>query len=368
MVEKIKILHVVGQMDRGGTETLLMNLLRILDRSRFQFDFVEQTQRRCDYDDEIEALGSQIYRCHTISIRNLKRYRTWWRSFFREHPEYKIVHGHSRGSAPIYLDEAKKAGCVTILHCHNNSFGKGLSGIKRWVWQIPLHWIADYNFACSLEAGVSQFGKHGSFEVIKNGILSERFSWSPEVRSAIRKELEIENALVIGNVARFEQQKNHIFLIDVFREIKTVRPDAKLLLVGKGTKENEIRSKASSYGIQKDIIFAGMKENVHEMYQAMDAFVLPSLFEGLGMVNIEAQTSGLPCFVSDKVAKEAAVTQLVHFIPLSASPKRWAKEILDGLIPESERRDYREEIIRAGYDIQTTAEKLYSFYSEVMKA
>ena len=311
MVEKIKILHVVGQMDRGGTETLLMNLLRILDRSRFQFDFVEQTQRRCDYDDEIEALGSQIYRCPTISIRNLKSYRTWWRSFFREHPEYKIVHGHSRGSAPIYLDEAKKAGCVTILHCHSNSYGKGLSGFLRFVWQIPLHWMADYNFACSKDAGISQFGKRAHFDVIKNGILSKCFSWSTETRASIRKEYGIENALVIGNVARFEKPKNHIFLLDIFKEIKTVRQDAKLLLVGKGSMEKEIRSKASCYGMLDDIIFAGVREDVQKVLQAMDVFVFPSLYEGLPLALLEAQSTGLPCFISDTVSQEAVITDVV---------------------------------------------------------
>ncbi len=366
MEEKIRVLHVVGQMERGGTETLLMNLLRVLDRDRFQYDIVEQTQRRCDYDDEIEALGSKIYRCPTISPKNLASYRAWWKTFFREHPEYRIVHGHSRGSAPIYLDEANKAKRITIMHCHNNSYGKGVSGVVRAVWQIPLHWVADYNFACSYDSGVSQFGRNGRFEVIKNGILAERFSWDPNVREEVRAELGLGNALVVGNIARFVEQKNHRFLIDIFRALKQMRPDAKLLLIGNGPKEQEIRTQADDYGIIDDIIFMGIREDVNRLYQAMDVFVLPSLFEGLGIVNIEAQTSGLPCFASDTVAPEAAVTELMRYLPLRMPPEQWAREILSGLIPEYERRDRCKDVAEAGFDIRTTAERLYSFYSDVI--
>lgn len=367
MDDKIRVLHVVGQMDRGGTETLLMNLLRILDRDRFQFDFVEQTQRRCDYDDEIESLGSRIFRCPTISPTNLSTYRAWWRNFFQEHPEYPIVHGHSRGSGTVYLQEANHARRVTIMHCHNNSYGKGLSGMLRYLWQIPLHWVADYNFACSYDSGTSQFGKRGNFEVIKNGIISERFSWNLESRTRLRDELKLNDSFVIGNVARFEAQKNHHFLIEIFRDIKMKCPNSKLLLVGRGTKEVAIRAQATEYGILEDVVFAGTREDVNDLYQAMDVFVLPSLFEGFGMVNIEAQTSGLPCFVSDTVAPEAAVTDLIHYLSLNMSPKHWADEVLNGRIDEKDRRDHRSEIVRAGFDIQTTAERLYAFYTDVMK-
>ena len=368
MEEKIHVLHVVGQLDRGGTETLLMNMLRVLDRSRFQFDFVEQTQKLCDYDEEIEALGSRIYRCPTVYLKTLSGYRSWWREFFREHPEYRIVHGHSRGSAPIYLREANRAGRITIMHCHNVSFNEGrFPGPIRYIWQIPLRWIADYNFACSNNAGVAQFGRNGSFEIINNGIISELYSWNPESRAKARKELGLEDALVIGNVARIEKQKNHSFLLEIFKELKKKRPNSKLLLVGKGSKEEKIRAKAAEYGILEDIIFTGIREDVYLFYQAMDIFVFPSLYEGLGMVNIEAQTSGLPCFVSNTITPEAAVTDLVHFLPLSMPPEQWAEEILSNTVSEEERRDHRDEIIRAGYDIHSTVDKLCAFYTDVTR-
>lgn len=367
MDEPIKVLHVVGRMDRGGTEALLMSLLRTVDRSKFQYDFVEQTQNECAHDKEILSLGSTIYRCPHISPKTLREYRTWWKEFFEEHPEYKIVHGHSRGSAPVYLDEAKKAGRITIAHCHNNSHGKGVKGLIRYIWQLPLRTIADYNFACSYDSGVSQYGKNGKFEVIKNGIQTERFAWNPEIREKVRKEFKLDGCIVIGNVARFEEQKNHVFLIKIFSEIKKRCKDAKLMLVGQGYLENSIRKQAEDLGILDDVIFTGGRSDVNELYQAMDAFVLPSLFEGLGIVNLEAQTSGLPCFVSTTVAPEAKVTELLKYISLNESPAYWAEQILNGVIPESERTDHSAEVIAAGFDIKSTAQRLNEFYLEVLK-
>ena len=187
--------------------------------------------------------------------------------------------------------------------------------------------------------------------------------WNPEIRSKVRRELGLENSLVIGNVARFEKQKNHMFLIKVFKEIKDLHPNSRLLLVGNGSREKEIRTLAEEKGILDSIVFTGVRDDVNALYQAMDVFVLSSFFEGMPLVMVEAQVSGLPCFISDTVSTEGAVTDLVHYLSLNMPPKTWAKEILSGLIPEEARRDRREEIERAGFDTQTTAEKLCSFYS-----
>lgn len=364
----MKILHVVGRMDRGGTEALLISLLHTVDREQYQFDFVEQTQDECDYDQEILSLGSKIYRCPHISLGSLKEYRKWWREFFVKHPEYRIVHGHSRGSAPIYLEEAKKAGRVTILHCHNNSHGKGIKGLTRYIWQLPLRKLADYNFACSFDSGVSQFGKNSKFTVIKNGIRTERFAWNPESRASLRKEFDIENNLVVGNVSRFEEQKNHKFLLKIFYEIHKLDPTAILMLVGQGTLEEQIRSEARGLRILDKIIFTGVRSDVNDLMQAMDVFVLPSLFEGLGIVNIEAQAAGLPCFVSDKVVPpEVDVTDLMHHIPLEESPEEWAKQILAGVISVEDRRDRSGEIVASGFDVRSTCKQLCEFYEGVWK-
>lgn len=368
MGEPIKILHVVGRMDRGGTEALLMSMLRTVDKTQFQFDFVEQTEDICDYDEEITELGSRIYRCPQISPTSLGVYRKWWKDFFREHPEYRIIHGHSRGSAPIYLKEAKKAGRITIAHCHNNSHGRGLKGMIRYVWQLPLRNIADYNFACSYDSGISQFGKKRKFEIIKNGIQTERYLWNPETRERVRKNFGFTDHFVVGNVARFVEQKNHTFLLDVFYELQKLCPEARLLLVGEGPLEQSVRQKAAALGILEKILFAGVRPDVHELMQAMDVFVLPSIFEGLGIVNIEAQAASLPCFVSDKVIPpEVDITEYMHHISLQASPKVWAETILRGRILPEKRRDTAAEIINAGFDIRSACESLCRFYEGVWK-
>lgn len=367
MGEPIKILHVVGRMDRGGTEALLMSLLRTIDRTKFQYDFVEQTEDVCDYDAEILSLGSTIYRVPHISVGNLKQYRNWWRRFFREHPEYQIIHGHSRGSGPIYLSEARRAGRITIAHCHSNSHGKGIQGLIRYVWQLPLRHAADYNFACSYDSGVSQFGRRGYFRIIKNGIQTGKYVWNASKRDALRTALGLDETFVIGNVARFIEPKNHTFLIAVFREIKKRRPQSKLMLVGKGPLEENVRKQLAHMDLLKDTLFMGVRSDVPDLLQAMDVFVLPSLFEGLGIVNIEAQAAGLPCFASAKVVPpEVNLTDLMHFIPLEESPAYWAEYILSHTIPVQQRCDQSQAIIDAGFDIRTTAEQLNNFYMDVL--
>lgn len=362
--KQIKILHVVGRMDRGGTEALLMNLLRIIDRTQFHFDFVEQTQDICDYDQEIYAYGSRIYRVPHITLTSITKYRKWWEMFLKEHPEYRIIHGHSRGAAPIYLKEAQRQGRTTILHCHSNAYGKGVKGKIRYIWQLPLRKLADYNFACSYDSGVSQFGNNGKFKVIKNGIPTRLYSWDPAMRKTKRQEFGLaDEELVIGNVARFEEPKNHKFLLKIFCEIKKINPRSKLMLVGQGTLEKTIRKQTIELGIKDHVIFTGVRSDVNELMQAMDVFVLPSYFEGLGIVNVEAQTAGLPCFVSDKVIpQEVNLTELMHYISLSASPKEWAQKILEGKIAIENRKDMSRKIIEAGFDIEFTCDVLCEFY------
>ena len=362
----IRVLHVVGEMDRGGTETLLMTLLRILNKDKFQYDFVEQTERKCSYDDEIVELGSKIYRCPKISPFSLNRYRNWWRRFYKEHPEYAIIHGHSRGSAPIYLSEAKKAGLITIAHCHNNSYGRGIKGLIRQIWQMPLRHLADYNLACSWDSGISQYGKNSTFSVIKNGIDSEKFAFDPAVRKRMREEYGLTDKFVVGNVARFVEQKNHAFLLEIFKRILDLQPSAILFLIGSGPLMDDIKRRAADLDILDKVVFSGEHSNMPDYYQMMDVFVLPSLFEGLGIVNIEAQCSGLPCVVSSTVAPEAGITDLLSYQSLSNSPESWALSVLEKAKLFSERQSRRDEIQKNGFDIRMTAHQLQDMYEKIV--
>lgn len=359
---------MVGLLDFGGTETLLLNLLRTIDRNQFQFDFVEQTQKVCDYEKEILSLGSRIYRAPNISLTNLRTCRSWWRNFFTEHPEYQIVHGHSPGSAPIYMREAHRAGRIVIPHSHSSSLGNGLQAIVRSIWQSPLKRIGDYNFACSEDAGRCQYGENVKFQVVKNGIISKQFAWNESLRQETRAQFEIDPSdFVIGNVARFETPKNHLFLIRIFNEFHRLRPASKLLLVGGGHLEDQVRELVTQLKLENCVIFGGCRRDVNRCYQAMDAFLLPSLYEGLPLVLVEAQTSGLPCFASDKVvAPECKITDLMHFVPLEYSPEQWARIISETMKPEFQRQDHSAATRAAGFDIEDTADFLCKFYRKAL--
>ena len=366
MDDKIYILHVIKKMDRGGTEALLINLLRTIDRERFQFDFVVHTDEKCDYDDEIVSLDSKIYHAPSFTGKNIIQYKDWWKKFFIKHPEYSVVHGHTRGIAPFYLSEAKKAKRITIIHCHSNSFGKGLKASLRNLWQIQTRHIADYNFACSYDSGVAQFGKKNTFEVIKNGIQAERYIWNPNTRKTVRDELKVDGQFVVGHVGRFCQEKNHKFLVDIFNSIHKIEKNSVLLLAGRGALEREIHSYVDKLSLSQSVMFLGVRNDIPRLMQAMDAFVLPSLYEGLGIVNIEAQAAGLPCFSSaDVVAPESAVTDLMTFIPLSDGPEIWAEKVLSNQILPEDRRNTIDEIRKSGFDIRTTADYLSEFYKRI---
>ena len=365
-MEKIeRVLHVLGRLDRGGAETMVMNLYRNIDRSKIQFDFIIHTDDECDYTSEILQLGGRIYSISKYNVKNHIKYKKEWSDFFYKHPEYKIIHGHVRSTAAIYLKIAKKYKLTTISHSHNISSGNGIKAIVKNILQYPIRYIADYFFACSNQAGIWLFGKKvcrkSNFFIVNNSIDSKRFMYNKKVRSQKRLELGLENNFVIGHIGRFHPQKNHTFLIDIFKHVIIRKADAKLLLIGDGELFDYINNKVSMLGLQKNVVFIRRSDNISELLQAVDVFVFPSLYEGLGMVAIEAQAAGLPTIVSDSIPEEAFITNLIKKINLSLSEEKWAEEILK-YSSKGERNNMYEEICNKGYDINNTAKWLESFY------
>lgn len=251
----------------------------------------------------------------------------------------------------------------TIIHSHNISSGKGIDNKFKDFLQIPLkkEKKADFRFACSKDAGKWLFDKC-DFKVINNAIDTNMFIFNEDKRNNIRKLYSIEDKLVIGNIARFSEQKNHIFLIDIFNEIYKKNKNAVLMLVGDGHLKNEIEDKVNLLGLRENVIFTGVKSNVNEHLMAMDVFLFPSLFEGLGIVLIEAQASGLKCFTSDIVVpNEAKVSDLLEYINLSKDAKYWAGKVLE-CDNGYERENMTQYIVDMGYDIKETVKYLQSFY------
>ena len=367
MSKPIRVLHVIGIMNRGGAETMIMNLYRHIDRSKVQFDFVENSSEPAVFDEEILSLGGRIFRCPHYNGKNHFTYVKWWNDFFKAHPkEYPIVHGHLGSTASIYLSVAKKYGAYAIAHSHSSGTDHSLHANLYQIMSYNTRNVADYFFACSEAAGKERFGSKvvsgDHYAVLNNAIDVNRFSYNPSVRNAVRDELGIgQIQLVVGHIGRYTKEKNHEFILKIFSELKKMDSNARLLMVGDGTLRTHIMQMAEQASLSSDVIFTGVRSDVERLVQAMDVFVLPSLYEGLPVTMVEAQAAGLPCIISDKVPSECILTEgLVDIMTLSASPEAWAEKILaKRAIP---RTDRRAEIAAHGFYITTEAVKLQEFY------
>ncbi len=367
MTEPIRILHVIGVMNRGGAETMIMNLYRNIDRTKVQFDFVENEGDTAAFDDEIRKLGGRIYRCPRYRGKNHLAYTKWWHGFFRSHRgEYPIVHGHIGSTAAIYLSIAKRYGAYAIAHSHS----AGVGSVMYRTLAYPTRYIADHFFACSRDAGISRYGRKvgGSddcCQVLKNAIDTRSFVYNPDTGRRIRDSLGIgESSLVIGHVGRFVDAKNHLYLLDIFEQIHSQNADAVLLLVGDGELRPQIEAKIAAKDLNQAVIMTGVRSDVWNCYQAMDVFVFPSIYEGVPVSMVEAQTAGLPCCISTNVPRETAITGLVEFISLEQNPEFWAERIRQRA--EDPRRDMTREIEQAGFDVSATSKWLENFYRKVV--
>ncbi len=326
MSEPIRVLQVVTYMGRGGLETMLMNYYRNIDRNKVQFDFLTHRDERWDYDDEIESLGGKIYHLPKLNPFS-KNYLNALDKFFKEHKEYQIVHCHAYTIGYFCLKAAKKAGIpVRIAHSHNNETVHDIKYLPKLFMQRMFTKNATDLFACSEEAGKYLF-KDKPFQVLKNAIDSQNFIADVDTRNAIRKELGLKDKFVVGHVGRLHPQKNHDFLIDVFAEIKKEKPDAELILVGTGPLEEKVKSKVVEKGLSDCVHFLGNRKDMNRIYQAMDVFVFPSFFEGLGIVAIEAQAAGVPIVCSEGLPPETDITPIYRKLLLSDGEEKWANVV-----------------------------------------
>ena len=358
----LHILHIATSMNRGGLETLLMNCYRHIDREQIQFDFLVHRSFRADYDDEIEALGGTIYRLPRLNPFSPGYYAALMR-FFHAHPEYHIVHCHLDCMSAIPLSVAKKCGVpVRIAHSHNANQDKNWKYILKRIFMKQTPKFATHYFACSKQAGSWMFPGQ-SVTVIANGIDTPQYQFSATYRNSIRTELNLADHFIIGHTGRFMPQKNHDFLIDVFREVHDRQPNSVLLLIGEGPLSGSIAQKVKQLNLEDSVRFLGVRSDVNQLLQAMDAFVMPSLYEGLSLATVEAQTAGLPCFLADTIPSECHLTDNVSFLSLSAPPSEWATAILS--TDYSQRRSGHETVRNAGFDIRATADFLQDFYLNI---
>ena len=356
----IRVLHIVTYMGRGGLETMLMNYYRHIDRNKVQFDFLVHRDFEADYDQEILSMGGRIYHISRL-IPWSKIYRNKLKKFFHEHPDYRIIHVHQDCLSSVALQCAKECNVpVRIAHSHNSSQDKNIKYLFKCYYMRKIPVYATDLFACSDLAGKWMFGGE-PFQIIFNAIDAEKYVYSSEVARRVRNDLKIDKDYVIGHVGRFNPQKNHAFLLDVFAECVKINANVKLILVGDGTGKKQIQDKVESLGIKNNVIFMGVRTDVNELLQAMDVFVFPSLYEGLGISVIEAQAAGLPCVISDCIPDDCIVTKgLVEKLSLSTPPMQWAQVIMN--LRGTYRTNQTNEIRNAGYDILEATKKLEGFY------
>lgn len=359
----MRVLHVVTHMNRGGLESMIMNYYRHINRDKIQFDFLVHREETADFDSEILEMGGQIYHIPKLNPFSLRYYKAM-NDFFSNHP-YKVVHSHLNCMSGYSLRAAKKHDVKTrIAHSHNTNQERNFKYIIKKFSKKMIPFYATDLFACGEDAGLWLFdGK--DFEILNNAIDAEKYSFCMETSHKYRKELNLENNFVIGHIGRFNSQKNHVFLIDIFFEILKQEPSARLVLVGDGADRKVIEEKAKKLEIRDKILFLGVRSDIPELLQAIDVFLFPSLYEGLSLVTIEAQAAGIPCIVSDTVTKQCKLVENFEFVPLEYSAKSWAEQVLK--YRDSKKVNTYDIIAAAGYDVKRNVKKLEDFYLSVEK-
>ena len=363
--EPIRVAHIIGKWLGGGVEAVVMNYYRHIDRSKIQFDFL------CDEDstnipyEEIEQLGGRVILIPPY--QKIFKYQKELIRIFKEN-NYKIVHSHINTLSVFPLRAAKKAGVkVRIAHSHSTTNKKEWKKnlLKQVLRPFSKVYATDY-MCCSELAGRWLFGDKaydsGQVYLLNNAIDLDKFKYDEEKRKKKRKELNIkDDTLVIGHIGRFVAQKNHTFLIDIFNEVHKKNPSSLLLLVGQGPLKEEMENKVKELNLNDSVRFLGQRNDVNELYQAFDVFCLPSLYEGLPVVGVEAQASGLLCILSDAMTKETKVLDITKFISLNNTPKDWADSILDD-VKKYKRIDTSKEMTSKNFNIKEEAKKLEKYY------
>lgn len=364
----IRILQFVHSMDAGGIETFIMNIYRNIDRTKVQFDFLVNTEKECFYDKEIIMLGGKIYRIKTpYNPIFTRKFNKELYLFFVKHPEYKIIHCHRNTTSVYALKQAQKAGIKTrIAHSHIADVKLSLASIFFEWHKLFIKRYATDLFACSKAAGIWLYGKKAEIEnkikIVPNGIDIKRFRYSLSNRIAIRKEFNISNEILIGNIGRLTIQKNQEFLIDAFHSALKLNENMKLLIVGNGKLADKLKNKCKYLGILDKVIFSEVRSDVEKIYSALDVFVFPSLYEGLGIVLIEAQVSGLPVICSNKVPIEAKISNDMYEIKsLDDGKEAWGRCIAEMKINEKRENTYLK-YLNGKYSISKVANKLTEFY------
>lgn len=364
MANPIRVAQILGKMNGGGVEAVVMNYYRHIDRSKVQFDFLVDSDSTLVPREEIESLGGRVF--EIPPYQHVVEYQRELQRLFKQEG-WKIVHSHINALSVFPLRAAKKAGVpVRIAHSHSTS-GKGehVKNALKSVLKTQANRYPTKRIACSNLAGDWLFGKNASCTVVGNAVDLSDFVHNEGARKAIRSELGVaNNALLVGHLGRFAEQKNHAFLLEVFREVLAYAPDAVLAMAGDGPLLEATKKRATELGIKDSVRFLGTRTDAPALYQAFDVFCLPSLYEGLPVVGVECQASGTPILVSNAVTGETKITSLLDFESLEASPAQWAKHLLSmrGRMLSSQDLE-----ALSDFDVRVAAGRLENLYEQYLE-
>lgn len=363
-----RVLHILPNLAFGGAETTVVHLYRAIDKKKLQFDFLLTHEIYGAYEDEVKNLGGCVYRIPHILTAGYGDFMKNLGNFYRIHPEYNIVHCHMNEWSGLYLSAAKRCGVpVRIAHSHSTRFSShGWKDIAympfRLFMKAKIKASASDLFACGDDAGRSLFGKRScdKIQLLRNARPLKHYAYDERERSRLRALLGIPaQSFVICQISSFIKLKNHIFSLEVYKDLLRTRHDATLVFVGTGPLEDSIREQAAKMGL-KNVQFLGVRSDVHVLLSVFDAMILPSLFEGLPSVIIEAQAAALPCLISDRVTREADVGMgLTRYLSLKKSPQVWADALI--AMESDDRGVSTEKLYEMGYDVETMAKKYMIF-------
>lgn len=371
---KKKVLFVMENFKSGGIESFFFNVYNNIDLDKFKIDLAVNTlDFSSPFYSIIREKGINVF-IYGFSSKSNSIYFSLWKIFkiIKENGEYDVVHSNVGFANAIVLFIAKFLKINKRFSHSHTSLGvyKNINIILKKVKYVIRsilfrHLILKFSTKClavSNKAVKYLYGNINNYQIIKNGIDTVKFKYNQQIRNKFREKLNIENKFIVGHVGRFTSPKNHLFLIDIFNEINTRNKNSMLMLIGEGQLKKNVKQKIEKLKLRNSVVFIGTKNNVNDYYQATDVFILPSLVEGLGIVAIEAQCSGLPCFISDGVPDEAMICNTTK-ISLSKSAKEWADIIL-GKIKNFERKDCSKLVKDAGFDIKDTAKQIEQIYLE----
>lgn len=371
MEEKTKILRIIGECKSGGTETIALNYYKNIDHDKIKMDFLFYGNNLKRFNDELEKNGDKVINVEKYSknmIKSIKQIRDVVKK-----EKYDIVHAqlNTLNFFPLlgaFLGGAKIR--IASNHSTANLKYEFRKSIIKYILRPTCGLMATNYAACSNFAGEWAFGrknvKNGKVKIIHNAIDLKNFRYSNNIRMNVRKREDWEDKFIIGHVGRFVEQKNHKFIVNIFKEIHERNENARLVFIGDGELISDIKKQVNKLRLDEYVYFYGVRFDVNELMQGMDLFLFPSLYEGLGNVITEAQAVSLQSVVSDQVPKEIGLTEFVEFVPLNAPVEKWAESVIK-YVDGYKKRDTYEDLVNAGYEIKSAAKELEKYYLNLIE-